>query len=187
MAKKKMENSFLNMVMVLTGVALISSLALGFTYSITKPVKDKVDEQKKVKAIKAVLPEFDKLGVMQQVEDLELYPALKDGNPVGTAVKSVSFKGFSGKVWIMVGFDTKGTIVNTSVLKHTETPGLGTKMSTPKFKTQYNGKNPSSFNLDVKKDGGDVDAITAATISSRAFSDAVQKAYDALKSKGGIK
>ena len=77
----------------------------------------------------------------------------------------------------MVGFKPDGSINNISVLDQKETPGLGTKMKEPKFKNQFLDKNPAIFTLKVKKDGGQVDAITAATISSRAYCDAVQKAY----------
>ena len=76
--------------------------------------------------------------------------------------------------------------INITVLEHKETPGLGTKMTEPLFKNQFIQKNPSEFILKVKKDGGPVDAITAATISSRAFCDAVQRAYNTLQ-KGGSK
>jgi electron transport complex protein RnfG len=76
--------------------------------------------------------------------------------------------------------------VNITVLEHKETPGLGTKMAEPKFKDQFNGKNPADYDLKVIKDGGPVDAITAATISSRAFCDAVQRAYNTLQ-KGNLK
>ena len=86
----------------------------------------------------------------------------------------------------MAGFKPDGTIINISVLEQKETPGLGTKMTEPLFKDQFNDKNPSTFNLKVKKDGCPVDAITAATISSRAFCDAIQRAYNTLQ-KGGLK
>jgi electron transport complex protein RnfG len=81
----------------------------------------------------------------------------------------------------MAGFRPDGTIINISVLEQKETPGLGTKMTEPGFKDQFNEKNPAEFQLKVKKDGGPVDAITAATISSRAFCDAVQRAYNTLQ------
>ncbi|MGB4293017.1 MAG: FMN-binding protein [Bacteroidales bacterium] len=71
------------------------------------------------------------------------------------------------------------------MLEQKETPGLGTKMTEPFFKDQFNGKNPANFKLKVKKDGGEVDAITAATITSRAFCDALERAYNTLK-KGGL-
>jgi Na+-translocating ferredoxin:NAD+ oxidoreductase subunit G len=187
--KKKLESTFVNMVLVLTVISLISALALGFTYNQTKPYADKVKAEKLAEAIKAVVPEFDELGEPFKVdgfERLELYHAKKGGEIVGTAVKSVSDKGFSGDVWVMVGFDSEGKVYNTAILEHKETPGLGTKMTVPAFKEQVNGKDPGEFKLAVKKDGGEVDAITAATISSRAFCDAVQVAYDAMK-KGGDK
>ena len=188
MAKKKLESTFVNMLVVLTVISLVSAFALGFTYTKTKPVADKVKQQKLEDAIKAVVPPFDTLGEKYTVEGfdrLELFPAKKGEEIVGVAVKTVSDKGFSGDVWIMVGFNAEGKIVNTSILEHKETPGLGSKMS-GNFKDQVMDKDPENFKLQVKKDGGDVDAITAATISSRAFCDAVQKAYDAFQ-KGGAK
>ena len=86
----------------------------------------------------------------------------------------------------MVGLNPDGSIYDSSVLDHAETPGLGTKMDLPKFKDQYKGKDPAANNIKVTKDGGEIDAITAATISSRAFTDAIQRAYDAYM-KGGKK
>lgn len=186
--KKKLESTFINMLVVLGGIALISAGLLGFTFTKTKPLIDAVKKQKFEQAIKEVLPPFDKLGkkyVVAGFDRLELYPAYKGDALAGTAVKSVTNKGFSGDIWVMVGITDDGTIFNTSVLDQHETPGLGTKM-TPKLVPQVKGKKPASFKLKVKKDGGDVDAITAATISSRAFLDAVSKAVDAWK-KGGKK
>ena len=80
----------------------------------------------------------------------------------------------------MVGFSPEGEIINISVLDHKETPGLGDKMQKDKseWSNQFNGKNPANDNLVVTKDGGLIDAITASTISSRAYCDAVQRAYD---------
>ena len=109
---------------------------------------------------------------------------------IGIAVESYTYTGFSGLVKIMVGFLPDGTIYNTSVLEHAETPGLGDKMIKEKsldkatglsWSSQFDGKNPASDNIKVKQDDGEVDAITAATISSRAFCDAVLRAYDGLQ------
>jgi electron transport complex protein RnfG len=82
----------------------------------------------------------------------------------------------------MVGFLADGSIFNIAVVSHSETPGLGDKMDISKsnFSVQFKGKNPEDFQISVKKDGGDVDAIAAATISSRAYCDAVLRAYNAL-------
>ena len=104
---------------------------------------------------------------------------------VGYAVNSYTNNGFSGYISLMAGFKPDGSVIGISVLEHKETPGLGTKMTEPEFKEQFTGKNPGESMLKVKKDGGDIDAITAATISSRAFCDAVQRAYNTLK-KGDL-
>lgn len=109
--------------------------------------------------------------------------AKKNGELVGTAVKTYTNNGFGGKIWLMVGFNPDGTIANYSVLDHKETPGLGSKMDTwftKDGKGNIVGKNPGENGLKVSKDGGDVDAITAATISSRAFLDAVNRASSGL-------
>lgn len=180
-----------NMVLTLLVITLISGSVLGYIYDLTKEPIQQAKTAKKIKAIKAVLPTFDndpnaemKTVTVNDVK-MDFYPAKSEGKSIGTAVKTFTKNGFSGLIWLMVGFEPDGTIHNIEVLEHQETPGLGTKMSTPKFKNQFKGKNPKNFKLQVTKDGGDVDAITAATISSRAFCDAVQKAYDNLEKKEG--
>ena len=148
--------------------------------------KGKIDQEqirKTNNAIALVTPEFDnapsseKMSVEIDGKDITVYPARKGGQTVGYAVESFTSKGFSGTINIMVGFDMDGNIIGTSVLSHSETPGLGAKMTEPAFYTQFIGKNPASFRLAVRKDGGDVDAITASTITSRAYCDAVDRAY----------
>ncbi len=187
MASKR-ESNFVNMVVTLFIVAAVSALALGSVYSVTKKPIEMAQKKKLENAIKVVLPDFDDLKT-EKVPDgdgpdsLIFYIGKKDGKIVGTAVKTYTMKGFSGLVELMVGFKPDGTINNTSVLSMKETPGLGDKMEASKsdFSQQFKGKNPATFKLKVKKDGGDVDAITAATISSRAFCDAVKRAYDTFK------
>jgi len=190
MASKK-ESNFLNMVLTLFIVATVAALALGGVYSLTKgPIA--IAKQKKLEAaIKAVVPGFDTI-IEKKVEDkpgdsLTFYYAEKGGKRVGTAIKTYSKEGFGGEIDILVGFRDDGTINNTVVLSHKETPGLGDKMSKSKsdFPDQFIGKNPATFKLYVKKDGGDVDAITAATISSRAFCDALRRAYETFEKEGG--
>ena len=183
--KKKLPSTFFNMVVVLTVIAAISSLALGFTYSFTKDAIAQVGVKRTLKALGEVLPEFNNNPNEEQYTiegdpDITVYPAKKDGQTVGTAEKSYSDNGFNERIWIMMGFDAENKINGVSILGHKETPGLGSKMAEPKFKNQFKGKDPSAFKLKVKKDGGDVDAISAATISSRGFCDAAQKAYNAL-------
>jgi len=189
----KTESTFKNMVLSLTLISLISSACLGFVYEFTKKPIELSNLNKKLNAIKQVVPDFTNnpneemfLLPTDDGDSLEIYPAKKDDTIVGYAVNTYTSKGFSGNIRLMAGFKPDGTIINITILEQKETPGLGTKMTEPEFKNQFNDKNPAEFLLKVKKDGGPVDAITAATISSRAFCDAVTKAYNTLQ-KGGIK
>ena len=184
----KTESTFKNMALSLTLIALVSSALLGFVYEFTKEPIALSNLNKRLNAIKQVVPEFtnnpnDEMFRLATGEgdSLEVYPAKKDDEIVGYAVNTYTSKGFSGNISLMAGFRPDGTIINISVLEQKETPGLGTKMTESGFKDQFNEKNPAEFQLKVKKDGGPVDAITAATISSRAFCDAVQRAYNTLQ------
>jgi len=188
MASKK-ESNFINMVATLFIVSAVAALALGSVYSATKEPIALAKKKKLEAAIKTVLPEFDTLKTEKialgdgSSDSLIFYIASKDKKVIGTAVKTFTMKGFSGKIELMVGFLENGTINNTAIVSHKETPGLGDKMDIKKsnFSVQFRGKNPANYKLKVKKDGGDVDAITAATISSRGFCDAVDRAYKAFE------
>lgn len=187
------ESTFRNMVLSLTLIALVSSALLGFVYEVTKEPIAQSNLNKKLDAIRQVVPEFDNnpndemfLLPTGDGDSLEVYPAKKGDIIIGYAVNTYTNNGFSGNIKLMAGFKPDGSIFNITVLEHKETPGLGTKMADPGFKDQFIEKNPAEFELRVKKDGGPVDAITAATISSRAFCDAVQRAYNTLQ-KGEIK
>lgn len=188
---KKLESNFTNMVVVLFSVTLIASAAVGYVQTLTAGPIEAAKEAKQTNAIRQVIPgEFDNdpnadVWKVQTPDggELEFYPAKKNGEPVGTAVKTYTNNGFGGKIWLMVGFNPDGTVSNYSVLEHKETPGLGSKMDTwfaKDGKGNIVGKNPGTSGLKVSKDGGDVDAITAATISSRAFLDAINRASAAL-------
>ena len=188
MAKKK-ESTLTNMLVALLVIAAVSGGVLGLVYGMTKDAIAEVDQKKNEAAIQAVLPldgeityKADTLKYNYEGVDMTFPCNLaydQNGTFQGAAVKT-SEGGFGGKIGMMVGFLADGTIKGTSVLSHTETPGLGANM-TGKFKDQFVDKNPADFKLIVKKDGGDVDAITAATITSRAFSKAVDKAYKAFE------
>jgi electron transport complex protein RnfG len=189
----KTESTLKNMVLSLTLVALGASTCLGFIYEITKGPIEMTTLNKKLNAIKEVVPGFNNNPDAEMFrlptddgDSLDIYPAKKDSILIGYAVDTYTNNGFSGEITLMAGFKPDGTLINITVLTHKETPGLGSKMTDPVFKDQFMDKNPSSFKLTVKKDGGQVDAITAATISSRAFCDAVLRAYNTLQ-KGGQK
>lgn len=176
------------MVLVLTCITLFAAATLASVYTLTKEPIETAKTAKQQNAIKEVLPEFDTLAEAETVSlegvgDFTLYKAYQGDHFVGAAVESFSNNAFGGLIKVMVGFDAEGAIVDYSVLEQKETPGLGTKMvdwfKTDKGGQNIKGKNPAVNNLTVSKDGGEVDAITAATISSRAFLEAVRNAYAA--------
>ena len=179
MAKK--ESTLTNMLIALMVITIVSGGVLGFIYGLTKPAIDKVEENKNIKAINEVLKTDVAIATTESVviEDLTYNLAYDaEGNFIGAAVKTYSKNGFGGKIELMVGMLADGVINKVSVLSQAETPGLGANMVNDKFKGQFDGKDPKNFKLMVKKDGGDVDAITAATISSRAVSEAIKRAAD---------
>ncbi|MBN2813543.1 MAG: RnfABCDGE type electron transport complex subunit G [Bacteroidales bacterium] len=180
---KKLDSTLPNMILSLVIISIFMSAALAFVYLKTKEPIENAARQKEAEAIKQVVPAFDSNPATGKIEKggIVVYQLTNQSIPVGFAVKSSTEKGFGGHIEIMAGFLPDGSIYNITVLQHKETPGLGTKMNEPKFSAQFPGNNPANFSLKVKKDGGQVDAITAATISSRAYCDAVQRAYDALK------
>lgn len=183
---KKLDSSFKNMVFSLGGIAIVAGLALGFVYKVTANPIAKANLNKEVNAVSLVLPEFNNDPVKEQFkisvngDSLICFPAKKDGKSIGFAVETFSDKGYGGMMTLMVGFTQDGKIYDYSTIELNETPGLGAK-TVDWFKKQMKGFDPAKQKLSVTKDGGDVDAITAATISSRAFCDAVSKAYEAYK------
>jgi len=189
MSQKK-EASLLRLVVVLTSIALVAGMALTGVYALTKDRIDAAQKAKKELALNLVLPDFK--GTLQDTtitpegedEALPVHVALnEDGSLFGLAVETYTKIAFDGRFDLMVGFDADGSIINTEVIAASETPGLGDKINKDKsdFAKQFNGQDPNNYKLSVKKDGGDVDAITAATISSRAYCDAVQRAYNVFK------
>ncbi|MFA5087526.1 MAG: RnfABCDGE type electron transport complex subunit G [Candidatus Omnitrophota bacterium] len=193
MAKK--ESTFLNMVLTLSLVSLLASGTVAFVYEATKGPKAAADLAKKINAIREVVPEFtnnpldEEYRIVREEGALVCYPAKNNGELVGTAVETFSAQGFGGEIKLMVGLLPDGSIYDVAVIEHKETPGLGDKMEKKKsrFSEQFRGKNPGSFILSVKKDGGNVDGITAATISSRAYCDAVRKAFLVYQGEGNGK
>jgi len=199
MASKK-KSSFVNMVVVLFIISAVSATALAFVYQATKEPIAKAKLEKKKQAIGKVLPEFDTLFdpienmfkiALAEGDSLECYPT-KNGEAIsGYAIKANTNMGFSGEFWIMVGFTPDGKIYRTAVLEHKETPGLGDKMQKNKadWSNQFNELDVPNIDdtdgdgilIEVKQDQGTVDAITAATISSRGFCDACERAYNAFK------
>lgn len=170
-----------NMALCLTLVCLGCSAVLGAVNAFTVTPIAEAQQAKTRESIAKVLPEFSgelKEGTVEA--DGVQYPYyLAEG--VGCAIIS-TVSGFGGPLSVMVGIVSDGTVCNTVVLSHSETPGLGAKCQTDEtFLSQFRGWNPAEKTLLVRKDGGDVDAITASTITSRAYTLAISNALKALE------
>jgi len=190
---KKLESSLTNMVLVLTAVAVIMGAILAMVNNMTSGPIQQQEEKALADGIKNVMVSDDivvsktdtvlqndekgkeLIYIIYNVED-------QQGNYLGAAVESTTM-GFGGDLKVLVGLDPQGTILGYTLLQHTETPGLGAKADQWFQKGQKGdiiGKSPQEA-LTVSKDGGQVDAITASTITSRAFLKAVNNAYSAYK------
>lgn len=203
---KKAESTLFNMLLSLTLIALVASLALALVNNATKGPIEEVNKAKVAEAIKKVLPEGKKYTVSADTVTVKMakgdanlvrYTATDDdGTLVGKAIESFDDNGFGGRLTAMVGFDAEGNISGYEILGSSETPGLGAKadkwFKPTKVDNDGNmvndlesgrnvlGKNPSINKISVKKDGGEIDAITGSTITSRAFCRLVETAYIAF-------
>ena len=188
---KKLESSITNMVLVLVGVALITGCILAYVNHVTEgPIKEQAAKTL-ADGIKSVMGGVELTveksdSVKQDIKGKEFVFVVHktvdaNKNDLGVAIESTT-GGFGGDFKVLVGFDKDGNILGYTILQHAETPGLGAKADKwfqKDGKGNIIGKNPGKDNLTVKKDGGDVDAITASTITSRAFLLAVTQAYNA--------
>ena len=186
----KLKSTFKNMFLSLSAICLLVGILLSQVNKMTaKPIAE-AKALKLQNAIGEVVPEFNNDPVAESYmivgeggDSLLVYPATKDDEVVGFAISS-SANGFAGEIQIMVGFDMDDKVVNYEILQHAETPGLGSKMGDWFKDIESNsksiiGRDMSLGALAVKNDGGDIDAITASTITSRAFLNAINKAYSA--------
>lgn len=174
-----MKSTLVNMVLSLGVITVVAAGALAGVYSATKEPIEQAKAEKQKNAIGEVLPDIqfnnnpaeEAAEVTVDGETVTVFPARQDGELVGLAVESHDSNGFSGNITVMYGFRPNGDITGYAVMQHAETPGLGSKMGEWFCNPAHSiiGLNASTSNLTVSKDGGDVDAITAATISSRAF------------------
>ncbi len=181
-----MKSTLMNMVAVLFGITLVASAGVGVVNMITEEPIAVAKQAAKDAALAEVLPAFEKENtvVTELVLDelpVVVYTAVMGGETVGYAVETISKNGFGGAIRLMAGFAPDGRVLNVNVLEQAETPGLGTKMCDEgnPLLASFQDKNPAEMKMSVKKDGGDVDALTAATISSRAYVDAMARAYAA--------
>ena len=186
-----MKSTLFNMVAVLFTVTLIASAGVGAVNMITADAIAEANAAATTQAVANVLPAFENTEVSEQTIDdmpIKVYTATNSGEKVGYAVESMTKSGFGGVIRMMVGFAPDGQILNVNVLQQAETPGLGTKMADEDNALLRSIKDKKAWEIEfkVKKDGGELDALTAATISSRAYYDAVQRAYQAYRVAAGF-
>lgn len=181
---KKLESSLLNMVVVLTVISVIAGGVLAYVNKMTAGPIEQIKKETLNNALKSVL-NAEQMPQVTATENIDEWTIVyKTDN--GTAVQAAT-DGFGGKLKVLVGFTAEGAISGYSVLEHAETPGLGAKAGDwfqEGGKGCIIGKKPAEKELTVSKDGGDVDAITASTITSRAFLQAVNNAYKAYAGAG---
>ena len=182
------KSSLTNMALCLSAVCLICSAVVGGAYAVTADPIAEAAKAKTTASIARVLPEFSAEPEQGSIELNGAKYAYYKVPGAGCAIISAT-SGFGGVLTLMVGIAEDGTIHNTTVLSHSETPGLGAKCTTDEhFMEQFRGFDPAAKTLAVKKDGGDLDAITASTITSRAYALAVSNAvsvFNQLKEEGG--
>ena len=181
------------MVLVLVGVAVVIGAVLAWVNNITEqPIAEKA-QQTLAAGIKEVMnstdikvedPDTVKMEIQGKESVFTIHNVYTtDGAYIGSAVESTTM-GFGGDLKVLVGFNAEGTILGYTILQASETPGLGAKADKwfqKDGKGNIIGKSVANGELKVNKDGGDVDAITASTITSRAFLKAVNQAYTAYQ------
>lgn len=180
-----MKSTLFNMVAVLFTITLIASAGVGAVNMITEAPIAAAKVQATTNAVANVLPKFTNSEISEQDIDgmsIKVYTAKSDAGIVGYAVESMTKSGFGGAIRIMVGFLPDGKIYNVNVLEQAETPGLGTKMcdESNALISSIKDKDADELEFKVKKEGGELDALTAATISSKAYYDAVARAHQAF-------
>lgn len=181
-----MKSTLVNMILSLLGITLVASTGVALVYGVTEEPIAAAKRAKEELSQKMVLPEFDSSEATEFTIDelpITVYTAKSGDEIVGYAVQSSTKLGYSGFISMMVGISPEMDLLNVSILSHSETPGLGSKMGDEgnAIISSIGGKSLKSLDLRVKKDGGDIDALSGATISSRAYGDAVSRAYRALQ------
>ncbi|MBA7472114.1 Ion-translocating oxidoreductase complex subunit G [subsurface metagenome] len=154
-------------VIFLAVIVIISVILLMVVNSITSPIVKNTQVEEIKNTLRSIFPEMSEY----ELKD-EIYIIYQDGEKAGYAFM-VSGSGYSGDIDIMIGLDSGFGIKDISILSQTETPGLGSMITESSFTDQFKGLSASDIAL--KADGGKIDAVTGATISSRAVVNAVKE------------
>ena len=173
--------------MVLT-LAVICTLAGGILAIVNRVTREPIAgalREEKMKAMRAVLPDYDNDPmsctnvVVEDGKTWLFHVARKNGEFAGAAFEASSDQGYSGTIRIMAGINPDDTLRAIEIIQQAETPGLGARIAERSFTDQFGGRHIRTTNWKVRKDGGDIDAITGATISPRAVLSALQAGLEA--------
>ncbi len=183
----------------LTIICMIATVLLTYVNDLTKEPIAKAQALQKAKALKQILPPFDNnpfddaITLKTSDGEFKILPGKQNNKIISVVISGYTMQGFSGKIEAMVGFDKNQNITNIIITKHAETPGLGTKVCNRKeqktlnslfsnkkitgivpnkFLDQFNGRNLVTL---TNKDKIKFDAISGATVSSKAVVDAVSR------------
>lgn len=174
------------LLIVLTVVAALAGLILAAVESATRAPIAAQRRAEMLRALKSVLPPADNApdtdtvrlvaGRDRKGRDLErtFFRGRQAGVLSGVAFQVTAPDGYGGNIEIMVGVDPQGVVYGVEILQHSETPGLGDKIALPAFHQMFIGKHLDNADWRVKKDGGDFDQLTGATISPRAVVGAIR-------------
>ncbi|MCU0662498.1 MAG: RnfABCDGE type electron transport complex subunit G [Myxococcota bacterium] len=188
----------IKMLIVLTGISAFAGLSLAAFNDQTKDAIAASERENTLRTVRKVLPTSDDPNPCQKyeprfdnkpdedmvcVDGVTIYRARKGSEIVGLAFATTGDRAYSGKFNLLVGLDSSGKVIGVEVLRHAETPGLGSKIEDCKWRDQIIGNDPKTMVWKVRKDGGPIDQITGATISSRAMLDGVQDALTLIEQK----
>ncbi len=188
----------LKMIIVLTLISGAASLGLAAFNDTTKPSIAENERQFTMRSIKRVMPKSDQPNPCEKsepkfdnspdqdvvcVDGFTVYRGRSGEELNGLAVVAIGDEAYSGTITTLVGLDLEGKVTGIEVLKHAETPGLGAKIEDCGWRSQLVGKGPKDMVWKVSKDGGEVDQISGATISSRSMIDAILKSEKLLAEK----
>lgn len=180
---------YAKLIMVLTCICLISGVLMAFVYGLTEEPINRARENSRMEAIQRVLPPAESVPQLEEAtftyndKTLQTVTASNNGKHIATVLQVSTSAGYGGDIEIMVGILPDGAVQGVAILNHKETPGLGANIDTPEFCGIFKTRTLNNTDWRVKKDGGDIDEITAATISSRAVTDAVKFALEAYQAE----
>ena len=166
----KVNKEIIKLGLTLMIITLVATVALSITNELTK---EKIEEQIEAQLLYSLAEAMPEADDFKELDDY--FEAYSNGKLIGRVVK-VNAPGYSSTIQLIAGVNLENKITKVVVLNHVETPGLGANVEKNEFLDQFGGK--TKDNLIINKDGGEIDAVTGATISSRAVADGIREMID---------